>query len=133
MLEECTVGRGAPLSNNFPQSMHGYIVHGFYPGKAYGCILAGDLFGAAESLNYSEHHNLASITRWVMYCAPPECWGSADKVLRWSQDRDYVRSDYNVRLSMQIAECEVSGASTDVVHGHLKVLTEQERYSSIYS
>jgi hypothetical protein len=58
-----------------------YVDHGAHPGAFLVAVLSGDLFLA--SIPAREDVDLVRLARFLIRHAPPESWGSAEKVAAW--------------------------------------------------
>jgi hypothetical protein len=75
-------------------SMSRYLLHGMPPGGFLTSCLVGDLFAACQMADTANSRNLHAIAQWIMHYAPPECYGSVQKVEAWLADHNAVRSSY---------------------------------------
>lgn len=114
-----------PGVTDFREAVYGYLILGLHPGSGHTAVLVGDLFGACQSLHPFVRHHLSDMARWVIFCMPPESWGSAEAVSLWCRDIDGRRSQYVQALSNQMVEYEISRERPEPLHGNL-VLTLAE-------
>lgn len=97
-LTDDAVGLGYAGMGIMPEhtkdGMRRYIVQGLDPGGFLTACLIGDLYLAVRTADTVNSRNLHAIVEWIMYYAPPGCYGSEAKVANWSKDVDQVRSSY---------------------------------------
>ena len=118
------------VSNDFGDCMHRYIVHGLQPGGGFSAILAGDLHRAVQSLHIRTREYMAPLTEWVIFCAPPGCYGSYEAIDKWCDDVNGVRSDYVKYLVAEIAQYRLSGEHPrNMIHGRFEGYGEQKFYT----
>jgi hypothetical protein len=80
---------GLTQSDHIPDRLRdrirNYIDHRVHPGPFLLAVLAGDLFIAAIPTRADV--DLASLARFIIRNAPPESWGSAERVSAWLAGR----------------------------------------------
>lgn len=75
------------LPDHMQEGMQRYIEHGILPGDFLLSVLCNDFvtaFMRADSINIDHMIEYAYFLHWQ---APSDCWGSAEKVKRWSELR----------------------------------------------
>lgn len=76
-----------PLFRQLPPltqgSLRHYIEHRLRPGHYLTAVLSNDL---VEAVNRADRENLDMLgycVRWLVWYAPPDCWGSPSAVRMW--------------------------------------------------
>lgn len=80
-----------------------YIANRETPNHFLRLVLIGDLHNAVYA-NYEDREYLSSYTLWLDKYAPPECWGSEEKVTNWLFPT-IRRQDANLRGLSKEFEC----------------------------
>jgi hypothetical protein len=65
------------------ESLTRYIEQGIAPDGFLEAVLCNDLMGAVAQADNTNFNALKDITGWVYMYAPPACWGTQAKHLRW--------------------------------------------------
>jgi len=97
-IDENFVSEDNEVQENFCVAITDYILRGYSPGGHIEALLAGDLFRAVQNVHPGLHPGSKSYmvnhTKWIVWYAPNECWGSYDKVNAWLHDTDNIRTKY---------------------------------------
>lgn len=70
-----------------------YIEHHIIPGGFLQSVLENDLREAVVHADRINRYALADIMDWIRHYAPPECWGSPEKVTAWLAKRATEETD----------------------------------------
>jgi hypothetical protein len=76
------------------EALTNYWMWGYPPGAFTRALMAGDLFRAAASADYSNKTNLADLAQWIYFYAPSGSFGSYTIVDAWLADVDGRRTAY---------------------------------------
>jgi hypothetical protein len=71
-----------------------WIENGIIPGSFLIAVLRNDLRGAFEKADMQNSVKIHSYVKFLYNCAPVDCWGSEEKVKRWSIIHRIKRLDY---------------------------------------
>ena len=78
------------------QGLHDYAAYGLQPGAFLTAVICNDLVGACERGNDENLRNLPAFVSYLYAEAPPECWGSKEKMKAWiakmAEQRELARS-----------------------------------------
>jgi hypothetical protein len=86
------------VPEHIQESFENYFMYGWHPGGFVSAMLAGDLFAAANSADFTNGHKMKDIAQWIQWRAPPGSYGSHEKVQLWINDVDNRRSRYAHKL-----------------------------------
>lgn len=68
---------------NLRSGIRRYIEDGTNPGSFLTSVIHNDLMGAFSNADEENCFKMFSIVKWMYNQAPKNCWGSAEKMLRW--------------------------------------------------
>lgn len=89
---------GAPVEyeqapENCRATLERFIEHGIPMGSFLTCFLSNDLMGALGRADSTNVRQFKEIGMFLYNYAPPACYGSAAKVLRYAESRRALRSE----------------------------------------
>ena len=102
------------LNTYLDPAMKLYLLEGIDPGGFLKAILSDNLRQAVARADYVNSTEIANIMTWVELFAPPESFGSLDKVNAWMDDSE-LRVDYRCEYAEGIL-VNKSPFSTDSVN-----------------
>jgi len=65
-----------------------YVEHGIEPGSFLKAVLCNDLVDACGRADVYNRRKLFEYVEWLYNEAPADCWGSEEKVLKWTRSRE---------------------------------------------
>lgn len=79
------------VDDEYGQIVKRYILYGMPAGSFFTSVLAGDFFAmSVRSHPMNSWPALMKLGKWMLNAAPPECFGSYNKVAAWeAQTQDY--------------------------------------------
>lgn len=80
------------VPKDFADPMYNYLVYGYEPGSFFTAVLANDWFSAImRSHPANTIEGLKAVSAWINENMPKQCWGSYDKVGKWTTATDETR------------------------------------------
>jgi hypothetical protein len=75
---------GWPVPTEWQNELYNYVILGLAPGGFHAAVFSNDMMTAASrSHPLNEWNAILSMCKWIMNTAPPQCWGSDEKVEAW--------------------------------------------------
>lgn len=76
--------KGSDISDDYLDPVYNYVVQGLPPGGMFTSLFANDVLMAAARSHPSNNWNqLLVVMKWIVMCAPPQCWGDYTTVTNW--------------------------------------------------
>jgi len=73
------------LPDHCREGMRLWIENGIPPGGFLQAVLRNDFCGAIVRADSINEHHLRAYAQFLHYEAPPDCWGSEQKVIAWKE------------------------------------------------
>lgn len=75
-------------------SMELWVLHGIEPGGFLESVMVNDLFSAAaKSHPANKWSTIVELVKWLNFVAPPECYGTVEKMKAWRKLTDEQRME----------------------------------------
>lgn len=91
------------IPENLREGFKLWVEHGILPGSFATAVLVNDLAAACMCSDQESHKHLRTISRWLRFYAPEDCWGSREATRSWAE----TKKPKITIMSVDVAKCSV--------------------------